>query len=658
MQKQKLHFFTDKNLIFIPFLLLFFLIQTCQAADGDCQPSSCGNIPIIKNPFRLTTDPETCGNQGYNLSCESNTTVLYISSARYYVQEINYKNFTIRLVDDGVAKGNCSSLLGNALSENSFFFMSSYIATRDRKGFLAMLAKEEHLNEVLTLISCRNPVRSAMYMETGDCIDGVGGFNSRYAVIGGGVNASSLEKMCRVDMMTMMAKKKDYGKMPFREIHRQLEYGFELSWHLYECRLKGCLGVNSCYLDGYDNVRCNGLWDTIVLVTATLGRLVLTLVVLAHLFIPPLGAPLVCAFLIYKWRRRHRSAYDKIEEFLQNNNLMPVRYSYSEIKKVTRGFKDKLGEGGFGTVYKGKLRSGSFAAVKMLGKSAAGGGQDFMSEVATIGRIHHANVVRLIGFCSEGTKRALVYEFMPNGSLDKYIFHKQGYVSLSMEQLYHISLGVARGIEYLHSGCAMQILHFDIKPHNILLDEKFNPKVSDFGLAKLYQAGDRVATLTAARGTIGYMAPELFYKNIGSVSYKADVYSFGMLLLEMTGKRNNMNAVTDHSSQVYFPFWVHDQVSTPGTPILVGDATEEESTFAKKMVIVGLWCIQTNPRNRPPMNKVVEMLEGDAESLQLPPRPVLYAGENITKNEEGLSSCVSSYMSSDYSQSMIQSDGH
>uniref|UniRef100_A0A6N2K7R5 non-specific serine/threonine protein kinase n=1 Tax=Salix viminalis TaxID=40686 RepID=A0A6N2K7R5_SALVM len=188
-------------------------------------------------------------------------------------------------------------------------------------------------------------------------------------------------------------------------------------------------------------------------------------------------------------------------------------------------------------------------------------GQDFINEVATIGRIHHVNVVQLIGFTVEGSKRALIYEFMPNGSLERYIFSKQGCVPLSIEKLYKISLGVARGIEYLHQGCDMQILHFDIKPHNILLDEKFIPKISDFGLAKLYPTNNNTVPLTAARGTIGYMAPELFYKNIGGVSYKADVYSYGMLLMEMVGRRKNLNALADHSSQIYFPSWVYDQVT-------------------------------------------------------------------------------------------------
>ncbi|XP_065869223.1 rust resistance kinase Lr10-like [Euphorbia lathyris] len=346
------------------------------------------------------------------------------------------------------------------------------------------------------------------------------------------------------------------------------------------------------------------------------------------------GSPCVAAFLIYKWRRRHLSGYDTIEEFLQTqNNLMPIRYAYSDIKKMTGGFKEMLGKGGFGSVYKGKLRSGQFAAIKMLEKSKANG-QDFMNEVATIGRIHHANVVRLIGFCSEGSKHALIYEFMSKGSLDSHIFSPERSISLSWEKLYEISLGVARGIEYLHKGCEIQILHFDIKPHNILLNENFTPKISDFGLAKLYPTRGSIASLTAARGTIGYMAPELFYKNIGRVSYKADVYSFGMLLLEMAGKRKTLKApAADASeqnlSQIYYPFWVYDKLSDG--KLEIEDATGEENEIVRKMIITGLWCIQMEPSNRPPMNKVVEMLEGDLEDLQLPQRPLLYPEKTMQK---------------------------
>ncbi|KAK6270213.1 hypothetical protein POUND7_007318 [Theobroma cacao] len=310
---------------------------------------------------------------------------------------------------------------------------------------------------------------------------------------------------------------------------------------------------------------------------------------------------------------------DMIENFLQSqNNLMPIRYSYSEIKRMTEGFKNKLGQGGYGSVFKGKLRSGQFVAIKLLNKSKADG-QDFINEVATIGRIHHVNVVRLIGFCVKGSKQALVYDFMQNGSLDKIIFSTESN-TLSWQKLFEITLGVARGIEYIHRGCEMQILHFDIKSHNILLDENFVPKVSDFGLAKLYSVDDSIVSLTAARGTLGYMAPELFYKNIGSISYKADVYSFGMMLMEIVGKRKNVNVSAEHSSQIYFPSWIYDRLEE-GDNIELGDVMENENKIMRKMVIVAFWCIQMKPTDRPSMSKVLEMLESEVELLEMPPKP-------------------------------------
>ncbi|GAU40829.1 hypothetical protein TSUD_287660 [Trifolium subterraneum] len=287
---------------------------------------------------------------------------------------------------------------------------------------------------------------------------------------------------------------------------------------------------------------------------------------------------------------------------------------------MTQKFKIKLGNGGYGSVFKGQLQSGRNVAVKLLG-NVKSSGQDFVNEIVTIGRIHHVNVVRLIGFCVEGSKRALIYEFMSNGSLEKYIFSPaEESCSLSCKDLYAISLGVARGIEYLHNGCNMKILHFDIKPHNILLDENFNPKVSDFGLARLSPTDKSIVSLTAARGTIGYMAPELFYRNVGTISHKADVYSFGMLLMEMASRRKNLNALAEQSSEIYFPFWIYDQLHD-GREVTIENDTNLEMKLAKKMMIVALWCIQTKPEDRPSMDKVLEMLEEEDGDLQIPNKP-------------------------------------
>eukprot|EP00261_Vitis_vinifera_P040233 XP_019081476.1 PREDICTED: rust resistance kinase Lr10-like [Vitis vinifera] len=340
-----------------------------------------------------------------------------------------------------------------------------------------------------------------------------------------------------------------------------------------------------------------------------------------------LGISCLLGYLIYKFERRHLSLDDDIEEFLQNHkNLQPIRYSYSHLKKVTNNFKNKLGQGGFGSVYKGILQSGRIVVVKVLVMSKANG-QDFINEIATIGRIHHVNIVQLVGFCVEGSKWAVIYDFMPNGSLDKFIFLKgEKNIPLSWNRLYKITLGVGHGIEYLHQGCDMQILHFDIKPHNILLDEDFTPKVSDFGLAKLYSTNESIVSLTAARGTLGYIALELFYKNVGHVSCKADVYSFGMLLMEMVGKQRHFSRHHEEDlSELLFPSWIYDRIEQ-GEDMEMGDVTEDEKKYIWKMVIVALWCVQMKPMNRP-MSKALDMLEGDVELLQLPPKPTLYCHE-------------------------------
>uniref|UniRef100_A0A8I6YLE5 non-specific serine/threonine protein kinase n=1 Tax=Hordeum vulgare subsp. vulgare TaxID=112509 RepID=A0A8I6YLE5_HORVV len=324
--------------------------------------------------------------------------------------------------------------------------------------------------------------------------------------------------------------------------------------------------------------------------------------------------------------RYNEEIHLKVEMFLKTyGTSKPTRYTFSEIKKITRRFKDKLGHGGFGSMYKGELPNGVPVAVKML-ENSNGEGQEFTNEVATIGRIHHTNIVRLLGFCSEGARRALIYEFMPKDSLEKYIFSGNSIISRELlvpDKMLDIALGIARGMEYLHQGCNHRILHFDIKPHNILLDYNFNPKISDFGLAKLCTRDQSIITLTAARGTMGYIAPEIYSRNFGEISYKSDVYSFGMLVLEMVSGRRNSDPSTESKNQVYLPEWIYEKVITGEELVLTLEVAPEGKEKARQLAIVALWCIQWNPRNRPSMTKVVNMLSGSLQNLQMPPKPFI-----------------------------------
>ncbi|KAF6171489.1 hypothetical protein GIB67_018013 [Kingdonia uniflora] len=324
------------------------------------------------------------------------------------------------------------------------------------------------------------------------------------------------------------------------------------------------------------------------------------------------------------WKRSKNA--EKVEEFLRNNGSMaPKRYTYSDIRRMTDSFKDKLGQGGFGGVFKGKLHDGRLVAVKVM-RESKGDGEDFINEVASISRTSHVNVVSLLGFCFDGFKRALIYEFMSNGSLEKFIYKNKPLEtssSLPWEKLYEIVVGVSRGLEYLHRGCNTRIVHFDIKPHNILLNENFCPKISDFGLAKLCSMQESYVSMLDARGTAGYIAPEVFSRNFGVVSHKSDVYSFGMMVLEIVGGRKNINGLADRTSEIFFPHWIHTRIELNENLGLHGITSETDAEITKKMILVGLSCIQTNPLDRPPMSKVVDMLEGSLESLQIPPKAFL-----------------------------------
>lgn len=328
-----------------------------------------------------------------------------------------------------------------------------------------------------------------------------------------------------------------------------------------------------------------------------------------------------------------------VEKLLQKyGSLAPKRYRYSELKKITKSFQHKLGEGGYGAVFSGVLPAagGNRArarevAVKILHHSRPNG-EEFLNEVVSIGRTSHVNIVTLLGFCLEGSRRALVYEYMPNGSLDRYIYSEDpaGTAALGWEALQEIAAGIARGLEYLHEGCSTRIIHFDIKPQNVLLDADFRPKIADFGMAKLCNPKESILSMADARGTVGFIAPEVFSRGFGVISTKSDVYSYGMLLLEMVAGRSNAKAYAENKSSgdIFFPLWVYDHMlEDDGGGVLqgggdaggAGAAAGDE--IARKMALIGLWCIQTVPASRPSMSRVLEMLERSIHELAMPPRP-------------------------------------
>ncbi|CAA2996268.1 G-type lectin S-receptor-like serine/threonine-protein kinase At1g34300 [Olea europaea var. sylvestris] len=339
---------------------------------------------------------------------------------------------------------------------------------------------------------------------------------------------------------------------------------------------------------------------------------------------------LACLVWVFFYSRKPKfeglPTWDSLSEYA---SALPVHFSYKELQQATKGFKDKLGEGGFGAVYQGVLTNKTLAAVKQL-EGIEQGEKQFRMEVVTISSTHHLNLVRLLGFCSEGRHRLLVYEFMKNGSLDKFLFTSDEQPSkevLNWGYRYNIALGTAKGITYLHEECRDCIVHSDIKPENILLDDNYNARISDFGLARLINTnGPRHRSIMSVRGTRGYLPPE-WLANL-PITSKADVYSYGMVLLEIISGRRNFD-VSSETNHRRLSLWAYEEYEKGNIEAILDKRLlrhEVDTEQVIRAIRVSFWCIQEQPSHRPTMGKVVQMLEGISEI----PTPPPFAATNPT----------------------------
>ncbi|XP_030485253.2 G-type lectin S-receptor-like serine/threonine-protein kinase At2g19130 [Cannabis sativa] len=334
-----------------------------------------------------------------------------------------------------------------------------------------------------------------------------------------------------------------------------------------------------------------------------------------------------------------------------------VAFGYRDLQYATKNFSEKLGGGGFGSVFKGKLNDSTEIAVKKL-ESVHQGEKQFRTEVSTIGTLQHVNLVRLRGFCSQGTNKLLVYDYMSNGSLDSHLFCQNDSSNvLDWKTRFEIAVGTARGLVYLHEKCRECIIHCDIKPENILLNVEFCAKIADFGLAKLV-GREFSRVLTTMRGTRGYLAPE-WIAGV-AITPKADVYSYGMMLFELiSGKRNS--EISEDGKVQFFATRAARLIVEGGDVLslldtrLEGNANIEE---LRRVCVVSCWCIQDNETQRPSMGCVVQMLEGIIE-MELPPVPrsiqlFVENQDNIVFYTESCSS-QSSHLLSDMSSASYES---
>lgn len=323
-----------------------------------------------------------------------------------------------------------------------------------------------------------------------------------------------------------------------------------------------------------------------------------------------------------------------------DNNVIDVPFfNFETILKATNNFSDanKLGRGGFGPVYKGSFGGGREMAVKRLSSQSGQGIQEFQNEVRLIAKLQHRNLVRLLGYCIRGSEKLLLYEYMINKSLDTFIFDQGRCMLLDWEKRLEIILGITRGLLYLHQDSRLRIIHRDLKTSNILLDEELNPKISDFGLARIVGEKEIEANTERVVGTYGYMSPE--YALEGLFSIKSDVFSFGVILLEIISGKRNVGFYEETFSLLGYA-WKLWQEGKPMEFINKNllESCKNSAGEVTKCINIGLLCVQEDPVDRPTMANVLMMLSSETVTLPRPNQPAFISRRRLDSSASGSTS--------------------
>ncbi|XP_021864482.2 probable LRR receptor-like serine/threonine-protein kinase At1g56140 isoform X2 [Spinacia oleracea] len=377
-----------------------------------------------------------------------------------------------------------------------------------------------------------------------------------------------------------------------------------------------------------------------------------TTAIIVGIIVPVVVIALLClgAWLFFQRRKRLRAEEN---EFI---GIDTKPYTFTELKSATRDFdpSNKLGEGGFGAVYKGTLNDGRVVAVKQLSVASKQGKSQFIAEIATISAVQHRNLVKLYGCCIDGEKRLLVYEYLENKSLDKVLFGESK-LELNWAKRFEVCLGVARGLTYLHQESRVRIVHRDVKSSNILLDSDLNPKISDFGLAKLYD-DKKTHMSTGVAGTVGYLAPE--YAMRGHLTEKVDVFAFGVVALELVSGRSNCDTALGREEMYLLDWAWHLYEKNQDVDLVDKRLKIFNKDEVKRVVTIAFLCTQTSPAQRPTMARVLGMLSGDVEVGSIPSKPTYLADWSVDDDSSFMTSEASEYSKTGYSSTSNYTTTH
>ncbi|RZC65558.1 hypothetical protein C5167_009258 [Papaver somniferum] len=354
------------------------------------------------------------------------------------------------------------------------------------------------------------------------------------------------------------------------------------------------------------------------------------------IFVPSVVIVLSIIIILYFCiiKRKKKVLQKKIEDIDEIQSDESLQFNFSTISAATHNFSDanKLGRGGFGTVYKGTLSDGQEIAVKRLSVNSGQGEEEFKNEVVLLVKLQHKNLVRVLGFCLDGEEKLLVYELMKHGSLDQFLFDPVKRTYLNWERRYKIIGGIAKGLLYLHEDSRLKIIHRDLKGSNVLLGEDMVPKISDFGMARIFLVNQNQASTKRICGTFGYMAPE--YAMHGKFSVKSDVYSFGVLILEiLSGKRSNSFGGFEGAENVLsyaWGLWKEERSMELLDPTLRECYSANE---VMRCIQIGLLCVQEDVANRPTMAWIIHMLNNHSVTLPSPLSPSAFLLRGKTEPE-------------------------